>query len=369
MKREKEGKTDKILLVLILIISLFGLLMVANASAIIAQENFGDQFYFLKRQAIWWVLGIISLTLASHLKPQHLEKIAFPLLFLSLVLAMAVLLPGLGQERLGARRWLAIGGFTFQPTELVKLGLVCYGASFFSAQEKKEKKKFWPFLLIILLAAALAMAGPDLGTTVVLASTGLLICFLAGISSLKIFFLALGALVAGAIMIFISPYRRQRMLTFLNPNQDLQKTSYHVHQILLSLGSGGLFGQGLGQGKQKYAYLPEVATDSIFAVIAEELGFIGATVVIILLALLVFRCFNIAARAGDLRGKLLAGGVGGWLGIQALINLGGIVSLIPLTGIPLPLISYGGSSLLVTLTALGLVLGVSRENKLLKNAN
>ena len=149
----------------------------------------------------------------------------------------------------------------------------------------------------------------------------------------------------------------------------MQKTSYHVHQILLSLGSGGLFGQGLGQGKQKYAYLPEVATDSIFAVIAEELGFIGATVVIILLALLVFRCFNIAARADDLRGKLLAGGVGGWLGIQTLINLGGIVSLIPLTGIPLPLISYGGSSLLVTLTALGLVLGVSRENKLLKHTN
>ncbi|HRR05380.1 MAG TPA: FtsW/RodA/SpoVE family cell cycle protein, partial [Candidatus Woesebacteria bacterium] len=214
MKREKKGKTDKILLALILVISLFGLLMIANASAIIAQENFGDQFYFLKRQAVWWVLGIISLTLASHLKPRQLEKIAFPLLFLSLVLATAVLLPGLGQERLGARRWLAIGSFTFQPTELVKLGLVCYGASFFSAQEKKEKKNFGPFLLIILLAAALAMAGPDLGTTIVLGATGLLICFLAGISSLKIFFLALGALAAGVIMIFISPYRRQRMLTF-----------------------------------------------------------------------------------------------------------------------------------------------------------
>ncbi|MBP8591281.1 putative lipid II flippase FtsW [Candidatus Shapirobacteria bacterium] len=363
MEREKRGKADKILLVLILVISLFGLLMVANASAIIAQENFGDQFYFLKRQAIWWFLGIFSLILTSNLSYQQLEKIASPLFFFSLVLTTAVLIPGLGQEKLGAKRWLAIGSFTFQPTELAKLALVCYGAFFFSPQEKKEKKKSWPFLLMVFLIAGLTMAEPDLGTTTVLFATGLLICFLAGISSLKIFLITLLALAGGTVMIFISPYRRQRMLTFLNPAQDLQKTSYHIHQILLSLGSGGLFGQGLGHGKQKYAYLPEVATDSIFAIIAEELGFVGATIIIILLALLVFRCFHIAARASNLRGKLLAGGVGGWLGLQTLINLGGIVSLIPLTGIPLPLISYGGSSLLVTLAALGLVLGVSREKR------
>ena len=361
MQRGKTGKIDKILLALVLIISLFGLLMVANASAITAQENFGDQLYFLKRQFTWWILGMISLALISRIDFRRLEKIIPPFLFLSLVLAATVLIPALGQEKLGARRWLSIGGFTFQPTELAKLALILYGASFFSAQEKEEKKKFWPFLLIVFFVAILTIAEPDLGTTIVLVATGLLVCFLAGISSFKIFFLLLLALLGGAAMIFISPYRRQRMLTFLNPNQDLQKTSYHVHQILLSLGSGGLFGQGLGQGKQKYAYLPEATTDSIFAIIAEDLGFVGATITIILLALLVFRCFHIAAQATDLKGKLLAGGVGGWLGLQTLINLGGIVSLIPLTGIPLPLISYGGSSLLVTLTALGLVLGVSRE--------
>lgn len=365
------------ILILTIILSLFGLLIIADASAVVAQMDFGDQFYYLKRQAMWLVVGFALMTVMTLSHYRNFKRWGIFLLLTSLASLVAVLIPGLGTKRLGAQRWLIIGPLSFQPSELAKLALVVWGAGFFDYlpfqgeiknatinekinRQKSHLKPFWPFLVVLFLIAALTVLEPDLGTTIIIVATGLCLCFLAKIPSWKMLILLLFSLGITLSLILTSPYRRARLTTFINPSQDPQGISYHAQQILIALGSGGLLGQGIGQGKQKYAYLPEVVTDSIFAVVAEELGFVGATVLIILLALLVFRCLKLAFSAPDLFGQLLCAGIGILIAIQTLINLGAIVGIFPLTGIPLPLISYGGSSLVITLAGLGMVLSVSR---------
>jgi len=351
----KKKHFDWLLFILTISLSLFGLLMVADASAVVAQRDFGDQFYYLKRQSIWLVLGIATLLGVSKINYQYFKKAAVPLLAFSITTLSVVLIPSLGIKRLGAQRWLGIGAFSFQPAEIAKLALVLYGASFLSP------RRFWPFLIISTLIALLIILEPDLGTAVIIIAIGLALCFLADVPSWKLLIFLCAALILAVILIFSSTYRQERLLTFLKPNRDPQGASYHVHQILLALGSGGLWGQGIGQGKQKYAYLPEVTTDSIFAVIAEEFGFVGATIFIIIFSLLIFRCLHLSNQTPDQFAKLLVAGIGVWLGFQALVNLGSMVTILPLTGTPLPLVSYGGSSLLVAMTGLGMVLSISRE--------
>jgi len=358
----KEKRFDWILFLLTLLLGIFGLILITDASVIVAQINFNDQFYYLKRQFLWFILGLLSLITVSSIKYQQFKKIALPLLIISFALLIVVLVPGLGIKKLGARRWLDFGFLSFQPTELTKLALILFGASFF-AQKKEHSKSIWFFLAVLSAIGGLIMLEPDLGTTIVIIATGFFICFLAGVSSWKLLLFLIVALIVGSILIFSSPYRQERLLTFLKPNQDPQGASYHTQQILLGLGSGGIFGQGIGQGRQKYAYLPEVVTDSIFTVIAEELGFIGATIFITTLALLVFRCLKIANQAPDQFGQLICAGTGLLIGFQSLINLGAMVGIFPLTGIPLPFISYGGSSLLINFIAIGMVLSVSRSRK------
>jgi cell division protein FtsW len=374
---KKQYSPDWSILVLTIILGLFGLLVIADASAIVAQIDFGDQFYYLKRQAIWLFIGLILMIIMTLSHYQKFKRWGILLLLISLVSLIAVLIPGLGTKRLGAQRWLKLGPLSFQPSELVKLALVVWGAGFFGylpnqrktknvtinekiTSQKPHLKPFWPFLFILLFIAILIVLEPDLGTTIVVIATGFCLCFLAKIPSWKMLLLLLFGSGIVLTLIITSPYRRDRLITFINPSQDPQGISYHSQQILIALGSGGLLGQGIGQGKQKYAYLPEVVTDSIFAVVAEELGFIGAVALIALLALLVFRCLKLAFIAPDLFGQLICAGIGMLIAIQTLINLGSIVGIFPLTGIPLPLISYGGSSLIITLTGLGMVLSVSR---------
>ncbi len=205
------------------------------------------------------------------------------------------------------------------------------------------------------------MLEPDLGTAVVLAVTSFLIFFVSGPPVWSIFLVCLLGLASGTGLIFTSEYRRQRLLTFLNPSQDPLGTSYHIRQILIALGSGGIFGVGLGQSRQKYEFLPEVTTDSIFAVIAEEVGFIWAKILILIFLLLIWRGISIAKKAPDEFGRLLALGIISWVGFQTLVNLGSMVALIPLTGVPLPFISYGGSSMVLILTAMGILVNISRQ--------
>jgi len=367
----KKKHFDWLLFILTISLSLFGLLMVADASAVVAQRDFGDQFYYLKRQSIWLVLGIATLLGVSRINYQYFKKAAVPLLFFSITALSIVLVPNLGIKRLGAQRWLGIGAFSFQPAEVAKLALVLYGASFLAVDhlKKQSPRHLWPFLIINTLIAFLIILEPDLGTAVLTIAIGLALCFLADVPSWKLLIFLCIALMLAVILIFSSTYRQERLLTFLKPDRDPQGASYHVHQILLALGSGGVWGQGIGQGKQKYAFLPEVTTDSIFAVIAEEFGFVGATIFIIVLSLLIFRCLHLSNQTPDQFAKLLVAGVGVWLGFQALVNLGSMVTIIPLTGTPLPLVSYGGSSLLVTMTGLGMVLSISRERVRRKKEN
>ena len=366
----QKKRFDWPLFILIIALSLFGLLMVADASAVVAQRDFGNQFHYLQRQSIWLVSGLITLLGISRINYRYFKKTAVPLLLFSIAILIAVLIPQLGTERLGARRWLGVGIFSFQPAEIAKLALILYGASLLTANHlrKQSSSHFLPFLIVDALVAFLIILEPDLGTAVIVAAIGFVLCFLAGVPSWKLFIFLTAALALAMALIFSSTYRQERLLTFMQPNRDPQGASYHIHQILLALGSGGLWGQGIGQGKQKYAYLPEVTTDSIFAVIAEELGFIGATAFIIIVSLLVFRCLHLSTQAPDQFGKLLVAGVGFWIGFQTLVNLGSMVTILPLTGIPLPLVSYGGSSFLVTMIGLGMVLSVSRERVRKKKA-
>ena len=336
-------------------LTFFGVLMVYNASVVEAFRVFKDKYYYLKNQAMWAFIGLIIMIFVSKVDYLLLKKIAAPLFFLNLILLVVVLIPGISIEIKGARRWLNLGFFILQPSELIKLTFSLYLASWLL-----EKRSFWQFLVLISAVSFLVVLEPDLGTLVVIVSNAFLVYFLSGISLLKILPLGLASFLMGLVMIFSSSYRKNRFLTFLNPDKDPLGRSYHIRQILIALGAGGIFGLGLGQSRQKYEFLPEVTTDSIFAIIAEELGFIGAGLVILVFLTFLLKGLLIAKQAPDKFGQLLASGIIGWIGIQALINLGAMVALVPLTGLPLPFISYGGSSLIVVMTGVGVLLNISK---------
>lgn len=350
------SKPDWLLLGLVLGLTIFGVVMVGDASAVEAYRDFGDQLHYLKLQVQWASFGILALIAASFFDYHRLKFFATPLIIFTLLSLVLVLLPGVGTQALGARRWLGIGNFNFQPAELVKLAFVLYLASLLSS-----KKRALPFLVLLGIILVLIMLEPDLGTAVIVSATGMIVYFSSGAPLLMV--LGLGGLgfLAGLGLILYSPYRRERLLTFLNPTRDPLGASYHIRQILIALGSGGIFGLGLGQSRQKYEYLPAATTDSIFAVIAEETGFIGASLVILAFLVLIWRGIEIARDAPDEFGLLLATGITSWIGLQALVNLSAMVALVPLTGVPLPFISYGGSSLVLALTGVGILLNISKQ--------
>jgi len=349
---------DWFFVLLVLSLTVFGLVMVGNASVAEAFRDFGDKYYYFKLQSQWTVIGLLAFIFFSFFDYRKLKSLSVPLVIFTLFCLVLVLVPGFGSRVLGARRWLEFGPVRFQPAEMAKLALLIYSASFFSI-----RKQAAPFLVIVGLMVGLIMLEPDLGTTIVLVASGLMVYFVSG-SSLFLFSLtSFFGLLAGLVLILTSPYRRERLLSFLNPAADPLGTSYHVRQALIAIGSGGIFGVGLGQSRQKYQYLPMATTDSIFAVIAEELGFVGALVVILIFLVLVWRCFNIAQKCKDNFGRFLAVGIASWISFQTLVNLGAMVALLPLTGVPLPFVSYGGSSLVLILIAMGIINNISRQNK------
>lgn len=359
--RPSQQKIDWFLVILVLGLTIFGLIMVANASVVEAYRDFGDKLYYFKLQLQWAGIGLLGFLLASIFNYQRLKRFAVPLLVVSILFLALVLVPGLGTKISGAQRWLGIGNFHFQPAELAKLTFVLYLAAFMS-----QKKNLWPFLILLGLLIGLIVLEPDLGTAVVIAATGMVVYFASGAPILWLGGLIVVGFLTGLGLIFSSSYRKERILTFFNPTRDPLGASYHIRQILLALGSGGLFGLGLGQSRQKYEYLPAAATDSIFAVIAEELGFVGSLIIIILFLLLIWRGFKIAKEAPDKFGLLLATGIISWIGFQTLINLSAIVALVPLTGMPLPFISYGGSSLILIMTACGILVNISKQKRVEK---
>lgn len=304
---------------------------------------------------MWSTIGFAGMIGAYLFNYKIWQKTGFILMFISMCLLLLIFIPGFSGEALGARRWLSIGGFRFQPSELVKLTIAI------SIAKLLDENYFYYYAIFLVAAVAgILLLQPDFGTTLVVLAISFIQLFVGGIPLLYIFGLGvLGGIGSLAIVVF-SDYRRERLLTFLNLGRDPLGSSYHIHQILIALGSGGLFGVGLGHSKQKHLFLPETATDSVFAVIGEELGFVGASLIIILLSYFVLRIFKIAGRAPDKFSRVLASGIGAWLAAQIFLNLASMVALTPITGIPLPFFSYGGSSLTMILISIGIILNISR---------
>lgn len=355
---KKQHKSfDVLLLIIVVSLSLFGLLMIYNASSVSAQTDFGDKMYYLKEQAKWFFIGLIALAVSSFIPYRYWYKFAVPFLILTLFLLLGVFLPGIGIKAYGARRWINLGFFVLQPAELAKLSLIVYLSAWLTSQ---EKGRFLAFLTLIGMVVGLVILEPDLGTAIIIGLVGLILYFISGVSLLH-FLLLIPFFIIGAVTTaVVSPYRLKRVLTFLDPAADPLGASYHIRQVLLALGSGGLFGLGLGKSRQKYAYLPEATTDSIFAIIGEEIGFIGGVLLISLFLFLIHRCYKIGKEAPDKFGYLLAMGITFWISIQTLINLSAMTVVLPLTGVPLPFISYGGSGLVVILFSIGILINISR---------
>jgi cell division protein FtsW len=354
---EKKG-VDKTLFYLTLVLTFLGLLAVTDASAPQALHFFNDKFYFAKQQIMWAGIGIVVMLFVSKIHFSLWEKLAIPLFLFSLISLIVVLIPAFGTRLLGARRWIFAGPFSFQPSELVKLTIALY-----LAKVATGKKSFISYFLPVALVAGLIMLQPDLGTAVVVVALSFSQIFVSGLS-LVYFLLAGGAgIIISFLLIITSEYRRARLLTFLSQSQDPLRESYHIRQVLLALGSGGLFGVGLGQSREKFLFLPEAASDSIFAIIAEEVGFFGSLAIILLFALFIWRGLRIAALAPDKFSSILALGLTSWIGFQAFFNLASMVVLTPLTGVPLPFFSYGGSSLVMILSGVGILLNISQYAK------
>lgn len=346
---------DKHLFFLVLGLLIFGVVMVANASVVDATKYFNDGFFYAKRQLVWAALGVVAMLITSQINYKIWLKGAIPLLVTTVVLLIMTLLPGFGISAFGAKRWVGFGPLIIQPAELAKFSLVLYSSRLFS-----KKGQLLPFLFSFGLVLLLVMLEPDFGTASVIGFISILIYFASG-APIWHFLSLVPVGIVGLLAILLSPYRKQRLLTFLDPSSDPLGSSYHIRQIMLALGSGGLFGVGLGQSRQKYLFLPEPATDSIFAIIGEELGFVGGVIVMFAFAYFIWRGLLIAMRAKDPFARLLAVGITSWIGIQAVVNLCAMVALVPLTGVPLPFLSYGGSALVVNLTAVGVLLNISKE--------
>jgi cell division protein FtsW len=351
-------KNDVSLLISVIILTLFGLFMIYDASNFVAFRDFGDKYHYVKSQFVWMMLGLGALTLFAWFDYRKLYALALPILSGALVLLALVFVPGIGVSLLGAHRWIDTKVFLLQPAEFVKLALAIYLAAWFSNQ---EKGRLPAFLLLMSLVLGLVLIEPDMGTTAIILAEALSIYFLSGVN---VFYFSLTVPLVGFLgylFIKISPYRVKRLEAFLNIDSSLESSSYHARQILIAFGGGGLTGVGLGNSLQKYAYLPESTTDSIFAIIAEELGFVGAVILILFFIFIIFKCFKIAVNCRDNFGKLLAGGITTFLAIQTIINLAAQTALVPLTGVPLPFISYGGSSLIIDLASVGILLNISKR--------
>lgn len=319
-----------------------------------------DKYYFVKNQAVWVGLGIIISLIFSRIPYRRLYKFALPLLVISIILLIAVFLPGIGVQVKGARRWINMGIFVLQASELLKITLMLYLAAWLS---NTEKERFAAFLILFFTSIALIALEPDMGTAFIIAVSAVGVYFISGAKMSEMALIFVIAAGAAALLIAIAPYRLARFSSYKNfKSSDLSTTSYQVKQILISLGSGGIGGVGFGKSIQKYAYLPENTADSIFAIYAEEAGFIGGIFLIGIYFFQLFLGFLIAAQCKDKFGKLLAAGIMIFLGIQTLLNLGSQVVLIPLTGVPLPFISYGGSSMLINFASVGILLSISRRS-------
>lgn len=355
---------DQFLLTLIFILVAFGLAMLASASSDLGKIKFNDSYYYLKHQIYYGLfIGIAGFTAGYFIHYQRLRKFAFPLLLLGIV-GLALVFTRFGLQAGNANRWLRLGPISFQPAELMKLFFVVYLAAWLSNPKAKRAQDLegglFPFALISGFIAILLVLQPATSTMAILLGTGFVVYFLDGAKLKYLFIVFLIGIVCLAGVVYITPYRRARISGFLNKQVDTQGQNYQASQALIAIGSGGLTGVGYGQSATKVGYLPAPIDDSIFAVIAEELGFVGAASLVTLFGVLVFRLFWLAKKTRDRFGQMLLIGFGTVIAFQSIVNMASISGLLPLTGVPLPFISYGGTALAVFLAMMGIAVNVSK---------
>ena len=362
----KKKNIDLVLLFAVVIISIFGVIMIYSSSSVWAEYKFNDAFKYLRHQSIFLVIGIILMIIISKIPYTYYLNKANIILVVCFFLLILVLIPGVGTVRNGSRSWFGIGGFGVQPSEFMKLALIIFVSKYLERNEKDMnniKKGVLPILVVTLIVFALIMLQPDFGTGVIIVMSIVGLLFISGVS-MKFFMIALVFGIIGAVALIIAaPYRFKRILSFLDPWIDPLGSGFQAIQSLFAIGPGGLLGLGLGNSIQKHFYLPEPQTDFIFAIISEELGFLGIVIVSILFLTIIYRGFKIALNSKDHFSKYLAFGITFQLAFQTLLNLMVVVSLIPITGVTLPFLSYGGSSLLITLCEMGVLLNISRYVK------
>ena len=362
--KKEDRIPDVILLLVTLLLVVVGTAMIYSSSSIIALEKFKDSQYFLKKQLAFVFIGMISMIVMTKLPYSYLRKLAYPGIVLSLVLLTALFIPSVGMRRGGATRWLNLGGFSFQVTELVKIAIVIFLAHLLT-RKAYQITNFARGVLVPLGATSvvivLILLEPDFGTSAIIASILLMMLCIAG-AQMKHLLCLVGAFIPiGVALILYKGYRLTRLTAFLDPWKDADNTGFQIIQSLISFGSGGAFGVGIGDGMQKLFYLPETHTDFILSIIAEESGFIGVALVIAMLGLFAFRGFVIALKAPDLFGSLLAAGLTMVISLEAFINIAGVMGLIPLKGLVLPFLSYGGTAFIMSMTAVGILLNISTQ--------
>jgi len=364
--REAGHEPDKALIIVIFVILIFGLISLASASSVMAYDKFGDAYYYFKHQLVGLSMGLFAFWFLSRISYHHWKKYAFGFLIFSILLLLLVFIPGLSAHYGKARSWINVFGFSLQPSEFVKLSFLLYLAAWLEVR-KKDLSDFHqglgPFIILLSFIGILMLLQPDIGTLSIIGLTSLIVYYVGGGSSKQIISILLICMVGLTIMVQLRPYQMNRFKCMFNPEWSSGDVCYQTNQSLIAVGSGGWLGRGLGASRQKFMYLPEVSGDSIFAIVAEEMGFVRSVLLILAYLFLFYRGFVIAARAPDDFGRILAIGIVSWLSFQAAINIGGIINIIPMTGVPLPLVSYGGSAILAALAALGVLVNISKHTK------
>ena len=360
------GRPYTLLLITTLVMVGIGLVMILSASSVEAFKRYGSSFLFFNKQVIGAIVGVLFMFVVSKTDYHHLRKLAGPLMLIAIGLLIAVLIPGVGSNRAGSSRWIPLGVFNLQPSEFAKLALVIYSAHILERKGKAIKQlreMALPLLPVIGLIGLLVMAQPDMGTAVICSGCGFVVLFLAGTRGRHL----AGVVAAGGVAVvglaLNETYRRARIGSFLNPWADPLNAGYQNIQGQIALGTGRLFGVGLGASRQKWSYVPNAHTDFIYAILGEELGLAGTLSVLMLFVFFLYLGARVARKAPDRFGFLLAGGITGWIGLQAVINMAAVAGLVPITGVPLPLISFGGSSLVFTMGAIGIMLSIAQRGR------
>lgn len=356
----KKQKVDAFLLITIISLLVVGFLALATASIPLSLKLTGNATHYLFHQILFGLLpGLILGFVAFKVPLNKVKKLSFIVFGFSIILMLLVFVPGLSKTELGATRWLNLGFTSMQPSEFLKLSVIFYLATILD--DEKNRKKFFAFITVLALICSILIFQKDTGTLFVIFATALAMFFCSRTPIKQTLLTVCGAVAGFVTLIILSPYRMQRMFSFLNPNTDVLGSGYHINQSLITIGSGGLLGSGLGLGMQKFGFVPQSISDSIFTILAEEIGFIGVSLLIILFLVFFFRVMVVAKRSSNQYLKLMAIGIGCWIIVQTFVNIGAMTGVFPLTGIPLPFISYGGTHLIAELIACGLLLNISRK--------